>query len=265
VPRVNPGVIRRDRAAELEQLARLLDRFGVCNAHPLFQAADTCRTYQGAGGAGWGYAVTGLLFARPHELRGIRPKEATEIQHVLDVELDGVCEADDYRGDPFTALSVDIVARGKKEGRSLLNAWHLDRHLDSDDARPAIGREEEASDQVGSEVHPLYHFHFGGRLLTGPVDEDELDLGDLLLLEPPRIMHPPMDAILAVDFLLANFYPADRYILMSENEYATVVQKSQDRFWKPYADVCAGGWTNESFNRWNPDKVWPHLCRTVGR
>jgi hypothetical protein len=194
-------------------------------------------------------------------MRGVRPKVASDIHHLLDVELLGVCREQEYVGDPFKRLSVNILARAKVDQKPLLCAWHLDRHLTAEEgeATPALGLVKDEASVGDSEIHPLYHIHFGGHRLTGPIDDESADLGDILLLEPPRLPHPPMDAVLAVDFILSNFYPANRQTLLADNAYIGLVKGAQARYWKPYAQVCAAGWTLGDCGDWTPTAVWPSL------
>jgi hypothetical protein len=257
VPKVNPHAIRRDRAAELELLGRILAEFGICDLSPLYRAAAQCRA--GVNADRWGYSVANLILRLPHGLRGIRPKLATDIHHILDVVVEGTCEAEDYAGDPFCALAVDIVARGALGKQSLVCSWHLDRHLltVAPEEGEAKGTGEHPTES--SETHPLYHFQFGGRAMTGMIDTGSASLGDVLLLEPPRLVHPPLDAVLAVDFILGNFYPADRQRLWTDGRYVGLVNAAQLRCWKPYANLCARSWEPEPATGWKPRDLWPHL------
>jgi len=260
VSRVNPVAIRRDRASELDLLARSLNQLGICDPYPLFEAATECR--DGAASADcWGYTVANLVLRGTHKMRGFRPKEATDIHHLLDVELVGVCQEQAYVGDPFERLSVSILARAKVDQRNLLCAWHLDRHLTNVASEATCDPDLDATDDPldACEIHPLYHFHFGGHRLTGPIDAQSADPGDVLLLEPPRLAHPPMDAVLAVDFVLSNFYPVNRRELLADNTYVNLVRNAQERYWKPYAQICAAGWAPGEFASWTPTTVWPNL------
>lgn len=150
------------------------------------------------------------------------------------------------------------VGRARVDGRNLICSWHLDRDIES------AGDEQHSKDQSeidaqGREIHPLYHLHFGGRVMTTMIDKDEADFGDLLLLEPPRLAHPPLDAILALDLLLTNFYPSDRKDLGNDDQYVRLVRTAQERYWRPYAHLCSSAWSTPVAAQWKPIQVWPHL------
>ena len=58
-----------------------------------------------------------------------------------------------------------------------------------------------------------------------------INLGDLMILDSPRISYHPMDLILGVDFLLSNFLPENWNNLTSTvDEYNTLVEKYQNLF-----------------------------------
>lgn len=278
--RINPNSIRIARANDLDLLGRILENLGICSSSPLFAAAEECRKGHGVPKDRWGYSVTNLVLQRSATHRGIRPKDATDVYHSLDVSAQGAFVADDHQGDPFIHLSVDIAAGARVGKRPLFCAWHLDRHLmelanqsgscttaDSErqaDNNSKPNREDETPAAFGftgpsSELHPLYHFHFGGRRMMNTIDDGSGDLGDILLLAPPRIAHPPLDAVLAVDFVVGNFYPHDYKTLRDDEGYLRLIHDAQVRCWKPYANVCAGAWSKKTFIDWTPELIWPAL------
>jgi hypothetical protein len=128
--------------------------------------------------------------------------------------------------DPFTdyAMFIKLYTRINKLGvkdKPIKCVWHLDK-----DAAPSFDFS-----------HPLYHFQFGGKEI---VKDTGFDLGSLLLLEAPRMMHPPMDIILAIDFIIHNFYDAkERADLIKEKGYITAIKVAKEQFWKPYSMAFA--------------------------
>mgnify|MGYP001087048854 CR=1 FL=1 len=69
-------------------------------------------------------------------------------------------------------------------------------------------------------------------------------LGDTFLLDPPRLMHPPMDGILAVDFILANYAGTTWKKLRDDPQYTKLIAPQFERIWKPYFEGVAGSWAN---------------------
>lgn len=246
--RVSPAAFRSTRASELDALARILERAEICDAYPLKAAAQECRDKGSREGEKWCYTMGPLIFRGLPHPRGARPQDATDLVHSLTVDLVGVCEDDGYLGDPFLHLVVEIQGRAQTGGRPLHSAWHLDRHL------------VQEGDGPGEAAHPLYHFQYGGNWMISLQDDEMADYGDSLLLGPPRLAHPPMDAIMAVDFVLSNFGLDKRRVLFSDPEYRRLVVEAQKRVWLPYARILANGWEGSVLHgTWDAALLWPQL------
>lgn len=69
-------------------------------------------------------------------------------------------------------------------------------------------------------------------------------LGDTLLLDPPRLMHPPMDGILAIDFVLANYAGKIWKSLRDDEQYKRLVVPQFEKIWKPYFGSVTDSWIN---------------------
>ena len=125
-------------------------------------------------------------------------KTATEVTDIVD----------------FETLEIQIKAG------EYIAAWHLDKHIYND------------GDGEGDYMHPLYHFTFGGERMS----ELDDDYGNIIIIDSPRLMHPPMELIIAFDFILRQFIPKSlvRNILEAK-PYNDVVEKAKKHIWKPYA------------------------------
>ncbi|EXS68134.1 hypothetical protein BF95_03395 [Sphingobium sp. Ant17] len=134
--------------------------------------------------------------------------------------------------DQFTKLEVNLekFAQGQN-GASLQAAWHFDRHIID------VKKEDRHNTD---DIHPLYHFQFGGSRMT----RIHQRLGDTLLLDPPRLMHPPMDGILAIDFVLANYAGQVWKALRGDEQYKRLVIPQFEKIWKPYFSGVAESWIN---------------------
>jgi len=245
VARNNPDKFRRDRATELRNLTQLLSEYEVVDdLSPLYSAVDKCSKNTPHGKNSWGYDFDSLLFQVKTPRHTLPEKIGDYLDVKLSVSLKGICEIDS--DDPFKdELSISIVVSTNEvsSARKNLCAWHLDRHI------------LEVGDHDTEEVHPLYHFQYGGKRMYGIEN-----FGNVLLLDPPRLIHPPLDAILAVDFVLSNFSGATWQQLKQEGDYKNLITNAQELFWKPYIKSLLAGWGSASERQGrNTLLLWPNL------
>jgi hypothetical protein len=164
----------------------------------------------------------------------------------LSVTVSGPCIDDNDLNNPFTSLGVDVVATGlSSTGKHTLKcAWHFDRH------KQGVGM------AAPTATHPIYHFQHGGENVWGLSN-----FGEHLILEPPRIAHPPLDAILAIDFVLSNYCGSKWFTLCSENTtYKQLVALTQERYWGPYALATAAVCKLVTVKSpWNAREIWPQI------
>lgn len=225
---------RAERAQELIDLANLLDQQGLTpDSEPIRRAASQC---QGGvrvdnGRSYWGFEIVDL-YINLEDQRHLRPHSAVmdDCRGVLSVKVEEYApqEAGDI-DDGFELLretSVDFHfdAYHEVDGEmSLLRAaWHLDTH--------------NYSNESDHSVHPRFHFQLGGDRLA----EVDADIRGVLIPESPRVACAPLDAILAVDFVLAH-YCGKRWndfkdILPS---YLRLRKRPIQRYWLPYFRTIA--------------------------
>lgn len=238
---------KRGLANDLRGLAETLRIAGILrDTSPLDSAAAMCTTNLQR--EDWKYDCLGLQFlvSQVHLAfhRRTIPGNLSEMAIELSVQAGGkYTELHDSR-DPFTLLEVNCVIEGRQAtGTTYYCAWHLDRNQD------------ENTEQESAEfAHPRYHFQFWGDRL--PAD---LGYGRSLLLKAPRIAHPPLDAILAIDFVLSNYYPGVWRDLRDDAKYARIIQAAQRRIWLPYS-MAAGRWNGLAKSKdmaWSVKDVWP--------
>lgn len=222
------GYSARNVASELRMLADSLSRLGVCNdVSPLWSAAEKCHRDSPGHGA-WAYRLSDLVFNVVNP-RGLLPGGVHDVQLLLSASVASSQSLTDL-ADPFTSLAIDVVIQGRREsGNSSRAAWHLDRHV-------LVASEEGSA--TSPELHPLYHFQYGGRRLH----EHVRDFGDTLLLRSPRLLHPPMEAILTVDFVVANFFAEEWGRLRDDGTYRNLVDSAYQRYWNPYFRSIADIW-----------------------
>ena len=198
----------------------------------------------------WGYTLSNLVFSLPKKKkadRGVFPEGASVESISISSTIIGNYTRIDYAEDPFCHLDFNVIIKGKsKDGDSLLASWHLDRHLENKDDNEPDG------------IHPIYHFQYGGKNLKLPGD----NYGNQIVLETPRLMHLPLDAVLGVDFVLANFLGSKRKHLCTQvKAYADCITELQKMLWRPYVLSIAQTWDSYAADRlvWERRKICPQL------
>lgn len=225
--------------SELEQFQRLLNSYGS-----LIECSRIQKSAEGLITGKDGYWVleeTAITFHNLDLGKNICPNgfEAFEEMATLKLicHMSGIRHVDrDGTEDPIkpvrrgniltSGFSLQLVITiGDLDNHIAKASWHFDRHPDK--------RSDGKPDENPDFDHPLYHLHFGGK----EINQGQIEYGEVLLLESPRILHPPMDIVLAVDFVLGNFYSKESgkvNDLRDNPTYKKLVVKAQNRFWKPY-------------------------------
>lgn len=240
---------------ELRKLANVLDTSGLCpDVSPL---QGGIREWKNAYSNGWHYSIENLLFHRVPSAKCL-PSNLIELTCRLSADVQGYFDPAPA-ADPLRHVSLEITleALGSNKER-LIHSWHFDRHVG--DPKKAPGETEAA--------HPRYHFHFGGNRMRAFAAQNQLQwFPHVLLLEGPRPAHPPLDGVLAIDFLLSNFFASAWRRLRETTDYVQVIASAQRRLWKPYADVLPTHWNfdggPDADSRWAPMDCWPHLVKAA--
>ena len=242
---------RQKIASELEMMAAALSstRLNI-QLTPLTDAAGRCRSGSGMSPNQWGYDLDKLIF-RPIDSRHCLPSGKYPIDVELSIHARSSILDDSVGADPFDVLAFNVVGMGKCNRTDYFFSWHLDRHITE--------YEHEEDSKAPQYMHPLYHFQFGGNRLSEFVSTGGQH-GDLLIMDSPRLPHPPMDAILGIDFVLTNFFPQKELQFRMEGQYSNILESAQKRFWRPYVQALHKAW-----NEW-PDScslssgmLWPQL------
>jgi hypothetical protein len=150
--------------------------------------------------------------------------------------VDGVL--DEEADDQYINLGVNVILTGTAKNGTAMFAWHLDR---------------DSGASQSDDLHPRYHFQHAGQMMR--VREDEW--GQSLFLDPPRLMHPPLDGLLAVDFVLGA-YLAKRYQneCVKDATYTHLMSSAQRRAWTGFANAIASfrdgdaGWFKRCYPYW---------------
>jgi len=224
----NKSSISRD----LDTMARLLVKYDLCkNPKPLYDAVTECLNR--SNGEYWNYKITGLRFDIDN-IGHILPHGADLLEADFSIVIKGnYCDLETICN-PIIDIEFNIELIGTRtEINDLHSSWHLDKHpLDED------GEETKF-------IHPEYHFTFGGRRMW----HSGKDYGAALVLSSPRLIHPPMDAILGIDFIIQNYISKKRRkSLTQDREYRKLLYNSQLRIWRPFWISVASAWNKFPFD-----------------
>lgn len=248
---LTPKQLRSRIALELQEFANILLGEGICaDPSPLSFASNSCR---GLTGDRWGYSFSGLTLFVGDGVKCI-PTPISDFVCRLDVKVEGVCGEAPPQSDPLREHQVEIELKAPNKAKPaipFLQAWHFDRHPGN--CSPPSGPKP---------AHPRYHFSFGGNRIKAHL----LAIGmpyfeGLLLLNSPRLTHPPLDGVLAVDFVLSHFAGPKWRILSQQPAYRRIVSNSQELLWKPYALALNAHWSTDHASKriWPIGELWPQV------
>lgn len=232
---------------DLEQLALLLNQYNLCKDTERLYSASKKIKYDIGDNTTWKYSI-GLQFSIPTLPSHIRPPELEFLEVYFTIDIDGNILTESII-DPINNLEFNISITGLSNTGENVAYWHLDKHVG------------EVDDGITKFIHPEYHLSFGGNKLW----DERRDYGNMLIHPSPRIPHPPMDAILGVDFILQNFInKQDIRRLISTPEYRSILKNSQRRIWMPYMLSLAHHWCNFSCTNYfletpQSKKLYPNL------
>jgi hypothetical protein len=232
MPVKNAKSALRDMRSELTGFLRLLvaQKF-IDNAGSTYGISDSLNEAQEQSGVlKWTYK-SGKLALRLATSSVIWPANAKSLACSLDIHVAGevTIDATPRWSITKTQMAFDYSAESSAEGAGWSQFWHLDTHVDT------------APASAPAEPHPMFHLHFGGRRMASRRLSERGVWGKMLEMRGPRFVHPPMDLVLALDFILANATgPKWRDELCQTKEYDRAVCNSQRRFWKPYKDLLLG-------------------------
>lgn len=248
-----PEQVKSQITQDLRALADLLRNKlnEICpDISPVYSAAENCDLSKDK--QLFGYQMKELNF-RIAALAQTIPKKLKDVSVKLSTEVEGYCAPTIIDGNedvfnPISKLEFNLIVNGKYNNggmdKNVYTTWHLDRDEEN-------GRENQKY------MHPFYHFQHGGRML-----DTQLNYGASLILNTPRIAHPPMDAVLGVDFVLTNFIERKNIRhLRQDSTYRRILRSSQDRIWKPYIMTLARAWEPEKDSSWCSSMLFPQLVK----
>lgn len=245
---MNIEQFRTTRASELKAAARVLESIlpSSVNTSPIYIAAnklesESPRLKDGStSGDLWGYEIED--FKMPVEtLRHVRPKgiRAAGVELSLNMKLVADFNVWNSMRDPFLELDFNASIRGISDTGSHSMSFHIDKHDMS---------------RKSDEPHPIYHLQYS----SNPDDDEHFVYGSTLSLDTPRIMHHPIEFVLGVGFLAANFLPFAYNHLFDDGYFHSIYTKYQESILKPYFQTLASHWAYDRASIvWSPVE---HLC-----
>lgn len=252
---MNKELESKNIAADLCKLALLLNTYELCNdVSPLDKAGQS---FIYIDSSNWKYELQKLTFTDANEVGGRMPSDASEISISLSLKIEGshANGEENELSNPLSELAFDLEIDSQRINPTtytiddLYSCWHLDLHI------AKIG------DGDTKYSHPLYHFAFGGHKME---TKGDLFCGNVLIMPSPRLMYPPMDAVLGIDFILQNYFDKTKITpLLADPEYIQIVQNSQLRLWKPFFTSLYSHWNNLDLNindTFIHKKLFPFYC-----
>lgn len=217
-------------ASDIFDFAELLVSHNVIqDAKSLYDVAG--KLQQSKNKSNWGYECGNLKFSVTGRIASAIPQQIELVEIIFSISIAGTF-SNEYNPcrNPLVNLNFDIEIEGfDDQVNNYYSAWHLDKHLDN------------ANNNQTKYVHPEYHLTFGGNKLEekGPI------FGSALILPSPRIVSPPMDAILGIDFIVQNYFPLSEISnLINDSRYKEILSNSQRRLWKPYYLSLSAAWND---------------------
>ena len=123
--------------------------------------------------------------------------------------------------DPFLKLDNFNITLNYNDTH--YSSWHLDRHI------------MDRNEGDGDNLHPLYHMTYGGHYMESKQVEGEDVYGKSLIVRAPRLMHPPLELILGLDFIFRHYIPRKSLPLLDHPSYIRIVELVKKDIWFPFA------------------------------
>lgn len=191
----------------------------------------------------WGYTISDIKFkVEESTLRHICPIGFTNVEVIIDLDVESKISEWDKLNDPFSSLNFRSLIRGTNSNTGKVHylGFHIDRHKGG---KP-------------NEIHPLYHLQYvqNSRIKA----KDEFDHGETMQLDVPRMMHLPMELILGVSTILSNFSPSIYSKLIQDRQFVNLCKDYQEKIWRPYFNSLENYWIKNPIE-WDPKLNCPYL------
>ncbi|MBP2195102.1 hypothetical protein [Pantoea cypripedii] len=182
------------------------------------------------------YSLDDLVFNLCEKCGTICPTQITPKESPIEIHLELILKSEGpYEFSKIKELSGQLRLKAEwlndrtpdAELKTSHSAWHFDYHV------------SKKGDGANLFSHPQFHLQNGGNKLTDNLN----DYGELMILDAPRLPLPPMDVILAIDFIISNFFGLTWQKALCDSEYIDVVKRAQEAWWKPYYEGISQHWS----------------------
>lgn len=109
-------------------------------------------------------------------------------------------------------FKVEVIERNQADPqKTFQTGFHIDKTDDKDDP---------------SEMHPLYHVHF--------LNDSQIEGTEVLSMDVPRLMHHPVDVLLGVLLVYANYNKAGYDKMKQDGSFMSLCRDSAEHILTPY-------------------------------
>lgn len=109
-------------------------------------------------------------------------------------------------------FKVEVLERNQSDNQKYFQTgFHIDKMDDKDDP---------------SEMHPLYHVHF--------LNDSQIEGTEVLSMDVPRLMHHPVDVLLGILLVYANYNKTGFNKLKDDGNFMGLCRNSAEHILSPY-------------------------------
>lgn len=180
--------------------------------HNLSEAASEIRT--NCNGNDWMVNITDMEMPIENP-KHLKPGCLTgNLKMFVSISMEGGGKEWDDESDCIKSLRFKVEIREKDQTDSekyFQTGFHIDKMDDKDDS---------------SEMHPLYHVHF--------LNDSQIGGAEVLSMDVPRLMHHPVDVLLGVLLVYANYNQAGYKKLLNDGLFMGLCRDSAKHILGPY-------------------------------
>lgn len=180
--------------------------------HKLSEAASAIRA--NCKGDDWAINIDNMEI--PIETpKHLRPKKLNgNLKLFVSISIEGSGKSWKDKKDCIKSLrfKVEILEKNQNDTQNFnQTGFHIDKMDDKDDS---------------SEMHPLYHVHY--------INESQIEGIDVLAMDVPRLMHHPVDVLLGILLVYANYNLTGYNKLLQNGNFMALCHKSAEHILAPY-------------------------------
>lgn len=144
----------------------------------------------------------------------------------------------------FVSISMEGSGKDWKEGKDCIKSLRfkvevLEKNQDEEQKYYQTGFHIDKLDEKddSTEMHPLYHVHFLNDSMIAGIE--------VLGMDVPRLMHHPVDVILGVLLVYANYNKSGYVKMLKDGNFMGLCRTSAEHILKPYyqglSNILSGG------------------------